>query len=112
MSHQKTGVIDERTLAAMPMFLHHMAGAVGEFIDGEYDREGIVYLRTELIKDGKFDIEKTVRLLREERNHPAVVLALKEVMNFNFNLCDTTIEAEDRVEFDCVWVAIYAFGLV
>lgn len=109
------GVLDERTMEAMPMFLATVAFAVGEFMDEmeDSDREGIVYLRNELIKDGVFDIQKTLNLLQDETNHTAVVSALKEVLNFNFNMRDTNmdIEFEDRIEFDCVWCAICAFNL-
>ena len=94
-------VLGKRCLKSMPMFLGVISSVLYESMHGEDPQDDIsaheVYLLNEL-RDGDhhLDMQKILKLLEDEANHLKVMAALAVVTTYDVDLCDATVDLEDK----------------
>ena len=104
-------VLGKRTVKSMHKFLEAISWPFnqqfgGEELDEETSKHE-AYLWNELCTEpGNLDISKITDLLKDEKNHESVMLALACLGNYDLDLRDAedTLDGEDEVkEFRRIW---------
>jgi len=97
-------VLGEKTLKHIPMFVNAFTGPFLQLADGEGPDEesstAEIFLMTELCsKPGTLDDEKTVELLKDEKNHLPVMEALHCLLGYDLDMADVeaSLTSEDEV---------------